>query len=182
MPRNNIRRASSGRRRSHGGRLTSHGCIRPQWQRVFWAVRSETCIRILAAIDELKYVPNRIARNLRTQRTFSLAVVIPDITNPYHPAFVRGIQDIAVHQGYEVIVYNTDNQREQEHKAVQSAIHNRVDGLIGVFLHVDAEDRRQLSEAEIALVLNLPSHAVGGATDAQHSPAPVCVLHSPAAT
>jgi LacI family transcriptional regulator len=146
-----------------------------------FGLSDETRARILVAMEQLNYIPNRSARNLRTERTFNLAVVIPDITNPYHPAFVRGIQDVALHQGYEVIIYNTDNQREQERKAIQSAINNHVDGLIGVFFHVDIADCQQLVDAGTALVLNVPSLQVAAHLTAALPQVGVLVLDNMAA-
>ena len=119
-------------------------------------ITPETRQRILDAARQLDYLPDRTARNLRAQRTFTIAVIIPDITNPYHPAFVRGIQDVALRCGYEVIIYNTDNREEQEREAIKSALQYHVDGLIGILFHVGVEDCRQLLDRGIEVVVNLP--------------------------
>ena len=71
------------------------------------SVPTETRRRILEAVEALGYVPNSAARSLRTRKTLTLAAIIPDITNPYYPAFIRGIQDAAETQGFDVISYNT---------------------------------------------------------------------------
>ncbi|MEL7235075.1 MAG: PKD domain-containing protein, partial [Chloroflexota bacterium] len=58
------------------------------------SIPTETRQRILEAIDELGYVPNITARRLRTNKTLTIAGIIPDIMNPFYPAFERGIQDV----------------------------------------------------------------------------------------
>ncbi|MGN6482795.1 MAG: LacI family DNA-binding transcriptional regulator, partial [Thermomicrobiales bacterium] len=68
------------------------------------AILPETRDRVKAAIAELGYIPNTAARSLRSRKTNTIAVVIPDITNPWYPEFVRGIQDVARARGYDVLV------------------------------------------------------------------------------
>ena len=67
------------------------------------SVPMETRQRILDAVAELGYVPSSAARSLRTRKTLTIAAIIPDITNPYYPAFIRGIQDASEIQGFDVI-------------------------------------------------------------------------------
>ncbi len=119
-------------------------------------VGSETRQRVLAAIDQLGYVPDATARSLRTRKTFTIAGIIPDITNPFYPAFERGIQDIVEREGHVLIAYNTDGDREKEARCVRSAL-GRVDGIIGVFFHLTADDLRPLLERRVALVRLEPS-------------------------
>ncbi len=108
--------------------------------------------RVLGAVDELGYVPNGAARSLRTQRTSTIAAVIPDITNPFYPAFERGVQEVAEAGGYDLIVYNTGGVAERERRCVRSLQQGRVDGVVAVFFHLKAEDLRPLLERNVALV------------------------------
>ena len=103
-------------------------------------VPAETRQRILEAAESLGYVPNTAARSLRLDKTFTIATIIPDITNPFYPAFQRGIQDLAEQQGYDLILYNSDGSAEKERAALISVQRRGVDGLIGVFFHVTARD------------------------------------------
>jgi LacI family transcriptional regulator len=121
------------------------------------SVPTETRRRILEAVEELGYVPNSAARSLRTRKTMTLAAIIPDITNPYYPAFIRGIQDAAETEGYDVISYNTDGDHAKELKALRSIQHGRVDGAILVLFHVVPEDLRPLAEAGLALLKSGPN-------------------------
>ncbi len=108
--------------------------------------------RILSAVHELGYVPNGIARSLRTQKTYMIAAVIPDITNPFYPAFERGVQEAAEASGYDLIVFNTGGIAEKERRCVRSLQQGRVDGVVAVFFHLKAEDLRPLLERNVALV------------------------------
>ena len=108
--------------------------------------------RILEAIEELGYVPDRNAQSLRTGRTYTIASIIPDITNPYYPLLERKIQDVAKQHGYVHITYNTDGIAEEEHRCLQAVQQSRVDGIFGSFFHVGPEDLRPLIEKNIAVV------------------------------
>jgi LacI family transcriptional regulator len=116
------------------------------------AVPAETRARILRAMDELGYVPNITARSLRTNKTYTLATIIPDITNPFYPAFQRGIQNVAEQQGYDLIMYNTDGSPEKERKCLRSVGQRRVDGVIAVLFNLSARDLLPLLEMNIAVV------------------------------
>ena len=116
------------------------------------SVPEETRARVLAAMHELGYVPNRTARSLRTNRTLTLGSIIPDIANPFYPAFVRGIQDVADHHGYDLIMYNSDGDAAKERQCLHSAAQGRVDGVVGVFFHAGARDLAGLIEQGIFVV------------------------------
>jgi LacI family transcriptional regulator len=116
------------------------------------AVPEETRQKVFEAIQKLGYIPNSTARMLRTSRTYTLACIIPMITNPFYPAFVSGIQDTAEKQGYEVITYNTHGIAEKEAKFLQSVQQGRADGVIGVFFNVRARDLFPLLEKGIPVV------------------------------
>ena len=104
------------------------------------AISPETRQRVLAAIDELGYVPDGAARSLRTRKTLIVASLIPDITNPFYPAFERGIQDVADAHGYDLIAYNTDEVREKELRSIRSMQRARVDGVIATPFQLTPED------------------------------------------
>lgn len=104
------------------------------------SIPNATRQRILEAIETLGYQPNRSARSLRTSKTFTIAVIIPDISNPFYPAFVRGVQDVADQRDYDVITYNTDGLANKERKCIQSILEGHVDGVIAVLFHLTARD------------------------------------------
>ena len=94
------------------------------------AIPRDTRQRVLEAVAELGYVPNSAARMLRSQKTFTIAMIIPDIANPFYPELVRGVQDVATAHSYDVLVVNTDGTELLERNALDAARRGRVDGVI----------------------------------------------------
>lgn len=108
--------------------------------------------KVLRAAKTLGYVPNRVAQSLRTQETKTIACIVPDITNPFYPALERGAQKSAESNGYDVLIYNTDGLPAKERKCLDRLLEGRVDGVIGVFFHLNARDLRPLLDRNIAVV------------------------------
>jgi LacI family transcriptional regulator len=108
--------------------------------------------KVFRAAKNLGYAPNRVAQSLRTQRTKTIACIVPDITNPFYPALERGAQKSAEVRGYDVLIYNTDGLPAKERKCLDRLLEGRVDGVIGVFFHLTARDLRPLLERKIAIV------------------------------
>ena len=119
--------------------------------------------RVLAAAAELGYVPNSAARSLRTQKTMTIAGVIPDITNPFYPAFERGIQDVAEANGYDLVTYNTDGNVAKELKSLRFAREGRVDGLVMTPFHVTPADLEPLLEIGVPVVMLGGDHEIWAA-------------------
>lgn len=86
--------------------------------------------RIKAVAKELGYRPNRIAAGLRTNRSMTVGVMIPDITNTLFPPIVRGIEGTLEPLGYATILVNTDNLPEREHRLIDVLRERGVDGII----------------------------------------------------
>lgn len=122
----------------------------------------ETVERIQAAAKELGYVPNRLARALKTRRTMTIACVVPDITNPFYPALIRGVQKVAQNQGYDVITLNSDGDAASERHFIEWALEGRVDGVVGVFFTLRAADLKVLLDNSIAVVRIESSRKSGG--------------------
>lgn len=118
-----------------------------------FSVPQETRQRVIDAVRQLGYIPNGVARSLRTQKTSTIASVIPDIANPFYPTLERGVQDVADARGYDLIVYNTDGKADKERRCLDSLLRGRVDGVIGVFFHLSTEELQRLRAGGIAAVL-----------------------------
>src|SRR5712692_3434379 len=93
-------------------------------------VRDGTRERVLKAVQELGYERNAIASSLRSDRTFIIALSIPDITNPFWPEIARGVQDTVEAWGYTVVLLNNDWDAARERKHLQMTYRNQFDGLI----------------------------------------------------
>jgi LacI family transcriptional regulator len=89
-----------------------------------------TRLRIEALLRETEYRPNGVARGLKLRQTLVLAVVIPDITNPFFAALFRGVEDAASPRGYNVLLCNTDGSPGRQRSHLQSLHARRVDGVI----------------------------------------------------
>ena len=93
-------------------------------------VRAETRQRVLEAIHQLGYERNAIAGSLRTDQTSTVALSIPDITNPFWPEVARGVQDTLEASGYTTVTFNSDWKAEREQGFLTTVRRNRFDGLI----------------------------------------------------
>lgn len=93
-------------------------------------VRPVTAQRVERAIRELGYVPNVAARGLRSKRTHSLALLVPDITNPFWTTVARAIEDAAQRQDYWVFLCNTDEDPAKQERYLAVVAGQRVDGVI----------------------------------------------------
>lgn len=94
--------------------------------------------RVQSAIRELNYQPNPVARSLRTRQSRSVGMIIPDITDPFYPAIVRGAEDVLTEQGYILLVGNSDHQTSKE-ASYYRAFHSRyVDGLLMTVASLEA--------------------------------------------
>lgn len=94
------------------------------------------------AADQLKFFPNRAARTLRTQNSEVIALVIPDIENPYFTEMARGVEDVASEAGYSVVLCNSDAQVDKEQAYLRIAIAEHMSGVI----LAAASDRTRLEE------------------------------------
>ena len=93
-------------------------------------VKFETARRIAVAARRLGYVPNTLARGLRTSRSTAVGVLVPDLMNPLFPPIVRGIQDRLDTHGYTALLVNTDNDEARERAQFAELASRRVDGFI----------------------------------------------------
>jgi LacI family transcriptional regulator len=116
-------------------------------------VNEETAKRVVNAAAELGYRPNPIARGLKTNRSYTIGVLIPDLTNPLFPPILRGIEDHLETGGYTPLTANTDNDPERELLDSQAMRARQVDGIIAATARRDHRLHDALLEAGIELVL-----------------------------
>lgn len=86
--------------------------------------------RVLASVKALEYRPNLLARNFATQKSQTLAMIVPDIANPFFPEVVRGAEDVARAVGYSLVVASTDNDAAREDRYLRLFLDRRVDGIL----------------------------------------------------
>lgn len=105
--------------------------------------------RVLRAIDKLNYYPSRIAQGLKTQKTHTVAYLIPDINNPIFARIARGVQDAMEKASHDTSLYNTDFCDKKLFRHITTIVENRVSGVI-----LSAWHSQEVREA-ISLIQNL---------------------------
>ncbi|HEY4432529.1 MAG TPA: LacI family DNA-binding transcriptional regulator [Paenibacillus sp.] len=104
-------------------------------------VNPDTKEKVLQAIDELHYHPNAAAKNLRSQKTSTIGIIVPDINSAYFAQIVKGIENMAYARKYKVIICDAENSKEKELEYLTFLTDRTVDGMI--------LNTTQLSEKEI---------------------------------
>lgn len=87
---------------------------------------------VLKCIEELNYLPNIPARQLRNKKTNVINVLVPDITNPFYHEVFRGIEAVATQNNYQVFFVNVGNSTEKEEQYVGALMQRQMDGLISL--------------------------------------------------
>src|ERR1700691_2193983 len=93
-------------------------------------VSEETAQRVIEAADRLGYRPNPVARSLRTRRSHTVGVLIPDLNNPIFPPIVRGLEDKLAGAGYVALIGNTDADADRERVIFEQMRARHVDGFV----------------------------------------------------
>jgi len=93
-------------------------------------VNPATAERVEQVAREMGYSLNPIARGLKTRRTFSVGVLIPDLTNPLFPPIIRGIERVLDAAGYTALVASTDGEPARERQRLEALIARQVDGFV----------------------------------------------------
>ena len=112
-----------------------------------------TRTRIETLLRETDYRPNGVARGLKLRQTFVLAVVIPDVTNPFFAALFRGVEDGASSRGYNVLLCNTDGSPDRQRSHLLSLHARRVDGIVLASSYLKDPTVRWLRHQAIPYVL-----------------------------
>lgn len=108
--------------------------------------------KVLDAIKTLKYQPNLIARSLRTNRTHTLGMVIPDITVPFFPKVIRGAESAAREAGFYLSVLDSESSQSREAAMLELLRSQRVEGI----LLITAGRHRWSAEESESLIAGVP--------------------------
>lgn len=93
-------------------------------------VKEETRAMVQKAIRDLKYSPSYLAQGIRTGKTKTIAMVVPEYTNVFYNEMFRGVEDVALEYGYMVFVCNTERSRNSEMEYIREILKRNVDGII----------------------------------------------------
>jgi LacI family transcriptional regulator len=113
----------------------------------------ETRKRVQQAVGELGYVPNAVARHLRSRRTKTIALVLSDITNPFFTTIARGVEDAAARRGYAVMFANTDESESEEIQYLRMLAQRQIDGVLLVPAGSSGESFRLMRAQSIPVVV-----------------------------
>ncbi len=129
------------------------------------AVREPLRKRVMDAVEALGYQPSQLARGLRRDKTDMIGMIIPDVTNPFFPAVVRGAEDVAFSSGYRLVLCNTDNDHAKELAHLKALRTYLPSGLIVIpcdFSDLTAQvEPYRKSGTAVVCVDRLPRHWMG---------------------
>lgn len=117
------------------------------------SVTDETRQRVQSAIDQLHYVPNTLARSLRSRQSHIIALIMSDITNPFWTTVARGVEDTAAENNYRTILCNTDESAAKEATYLSLLVERRVDGVIVAPVTREKKDLALLKQQQVPCVL-----------------------------
>lgn len=116
-------------------------------------VHPATAARIRAIAQDLGYTPSRIGRGLKTNRTYTLGLVVTYLTNPFLTEIVQGVEDRTQPANYSLFVSSTNADPEREAAVVRMFLEQRVDGILVCASRLGAHYRKLLTEQPVPIVL-----------------------------
>lgn len=117
-------------------------------------VDEKTRERILKKAEEMGYTPNLVAKSLVSQKTFTIGVVIPEISHTFFAQVISGIENVTFKKNYQLILTNSAENFQRERKALETLISQRVDGIL-ISCTMNKQDfsyHKQLIEKDVPLV------------------------------
>lgn len=115
-------------------------------------VSDSTKEKIQKIINKNNYQPNNIARGLVLKKTKTIGLIIPDISNPFFPEIIKGVEHKTKDYGYSVIICDTENQIKQEKSSIDLLINNRVDGIIMSLSSESVMDLNTIKKSNLSIV------------------------------
>ncbi|MBR2258092.1 MAG: LacI family DNA-binding transcriptional regulator [Blautia sp.] len=121
-------------------------------------VAEETKEKIRAAMRELNYTPNELARNLYRKRTGIIAILVPSISHPFFAAFLNYAEEALYAAGYKMMVCNTEKEQNAELEYLDMLNRHIVDGVITGVHTLDIEEYQKIRKPIVALDRYLGDH------------------------
>lgn len=116
-------------------------------------VKPSTRKKVLATIERLGYRPNAVARGLASKRTTTVGVIIPDISNIFFSELARGIEDIATMYKYNMILSNSDENKDKELQLINTLLEKQVDGILFLGGNIGQDHIQQFKTSSAPVVL-----------------------------
>ncbi len=115
-------------------------------------VDPKTAERVWKAIEELRYYPNSQARSLVSGRSRILGLIVSDITNPFFPELIKGFEDMAILNGYEILVSSTNYDSARMALCVRRMLERKVEGVAIMTSEMDKHLTDQLARRNVPMV------------------------------
>ena len=93
-------------------------------------VNAATVSRVMEVAENLGYLPHPMARGLRTNKTMTVGMVVPDVENPLFGSIIAGVEQEIGQEGYSLLIANTDPRLEESLPLIDTLVRGRVDGLV----------------------------------------------------
>jgi LacI family transcriptional regulator len=116
-------------------------------------VKPSTRKKVLEAIERLGYRPNAVARGLASKKTTTVGVIIPDISSIFFAELARGIEDIATMYKYNIILCNSDQNKEKEIHLLNTLLGKQVDGIVFMGGKITDEHVEEFKRSPVPIVL-----------------------------
>ncbi|MDB5084560.1 MAG: LacI family transcriptional regulator [Bacilli bacterium] len=114
-------------------------------------VSARTKFKVMQVIREMGYQPNTAAKNLRSQKTSTIGVIVPEINNSYFAEIVKGVENKAYASKFKVIICDTENSLEKEQEFVKLLLNKSLDGLVLVTPLMTNEEICHLADLHYAI-------------------------------
>lgn len=117
-------------------------------------VKPTTRKKVLEAIEKLGYRPNAVARGLASKRTTTVGVIIPDISSIFFAELARGIEDIATMYKYNIILCNSDQNKDKEIHLINTLLEKQVDGIVFMGGQITEDHVEEFKRSPVPIVLS----------------------------
>jgi len=128
-------------------------------------VRPETVARVRKVIEEVKFFPNNSATTLKYGRSGTYGLIIPDITNPFFPEFIKSFESIVVENDQEMLMATTDFQSGRMQQTIRRMLVRKVDGVALLASEIETEPFEDLIHNRVPLVTMDRGHIGKGLSD-----------------
>lgn len=116
-------------------------------------VKPATRKKVLEVIERLGYRPNAVARGLASKKTTTVGVIIPDISSTFFAELARGIEDIATMYKYNIILSNSDQNKDKELHLLNTMLGKQVDGIVFMGGNITPEHVEEFEKSPVPIVL-----------------------------
>lgn len=128
-------------------------------------VRPETVERVRKVIEEVKFFPNNNATTLKYGRSSTYGLIIPDITNPFFPEFIKCFEQIVVEKDQEMLMATTDFHSNRMQQSIRRMLIRKVDGVALLASEIETEPFESLMHNRVPLVTMDRGHIAHGLSD-----------------